>query len=259
VAGLFSIAFGHGQEAVTIDDFLVNPDGSNNLLPKPFVDAFGTLELIAGGKTKVVDLAAFAARSPAVGGQSRRYTRRGRVRLRRVRRGGLPGSWVAVDAGGNDCRRLAHRERVDAGALPRCRGDVARRGVWDPAPETVDAQAIAHLDGGRAGRSPVRRPAAASRLTRGPPISTGQFPDGSRRSGPAALPRSRPSPSTTTVTTLPVIDLYQPTGLAVSADGTVYVSSYGDGNITSAQAGEIVKITGFRASATRAEARERGP
>jgi DNA-binding beta-propeller fold protein YncE len=48
-----------------------------------------------------------------------------------------------------------------------------------------------------------------------------------------------------TVTTLPVTDLYQPTGLAVSADGTVYVSNYGDGNTTSAQAGEIVKITGL--------------
>jgi DNA-binding beta-propeller fold protein YncE len=43
-----------------------------------------------------------------------------------------------------------------------------------------------------------------------------------------------------TVTTLPVTDLYQPTGLAVSADGKVYVSSYGDSNTTSAQAGEIV-------------------
>ena len=35
-----------------------------------------------------------------------------------------------------------------------------------------------------------------------------------------------------TVTTLPVPDLFQPTGVAVSADGTVYVSNYGDSNVS---------------------------
>jgi sugar lactone lactonase YvrE len=48
-----------------------------------------------------------------------------------------------------------------------------------------------------------------------------------------------------TVTTLPVPGLYQPTGLAVSADGTVYVSNFGDSTITSSHPGEIVKITGL--------------
>jgi DNA-binding beta-propeller fold protein YncE len=49
-----------------------------------------------------------------------------------------------------------------------------------------------------------------------------------------------------TVTTLPVTGLYQPTGVAVSADGTVYVSNYGDSNtVSSSQPGEIVKITGL--------------
>jgi hypothetical protein len=64
VTGPSAIAYGHGQEAVTIDDFLVNPDGSNNLLPKPFASAFGTLRLISGEKTEAVDLAAFAAAHP---------------------------------------------------------------------------------------------------------------------------------------------------------------------------------------------------
>src|SRR6201984_60131 len=49
VTGPSAIAYGHGQEAVTIDDFLVNEDGSNNLLPRPFASAFGTLRLISGG------------------------------------------------------------------------------------------------------------------------------------------------------------------------------------------------------------------
>src|ERR1700740_1175274 len=64
VTGPSAIAYGHGQEAVTIDDFLVNPDGSNNLLPKPFASPFGTLRLISGEKTRVVDIAAFAAAHP---------------------------------------------------------------------------------------------------------------------------------------------------------------------------------------------------
>jgi glucose/arabinose dehydrogenase len=49
-----------------------------------------------------------------------------------------------------------------------------------------------------------------------------------------------------TVTTLPVTGLYQPTGIAVSADGTVYVSNYGDSTtVASSHPGEIVKITGL--------------
>jgi DNA-binding beta-propeller fold protein YncE len=47
------------------------------------------------------------------------------------------------------------------------------------------------------------------------------------------------------VTTLPVPGLYQPTGIAVSANGTVYVSNYGDSTAASSQPGEIVKITGL--------------
>jgi sugar lactone lactonase YvrE len=47
------------------------------------------------------------------------------------------------------------------------------------------------------------------------------------------------------VMTLPVPGLYQPTGIAMSADGTVYVSNYCDGTTTSSHPGEIVKITGL--------------
>jgi DNA-binding beta-propeller fold protein YncE len=48
------------------------------------------------------------------------------------------------------------------------------------------------------------------------------------------------------VTTLPVTGLYQPTGVAVSANGAVYVSNYGDSNtVSSSQPGEIVKVTGL--------------
>jgi DNA-binding beta-propeller fold protein YncE len=53
-----------------------------------------------------------------------------------------------------------------------------------------------------------------------------------------------------TVTTLPVPGLYQPTGIAVSRDGTVYVANYGDSTATSSHPGEIVKITGLSPSST---------
>jgi DNA-binding beta-propeller fold protein YncE len=50
-----------------------------------------------------------------------------------------------------------------------------------------------------------------------------------------------------TVRTLPVPGLYQPTGVAVSHDGTVYVSNYGDGNtMTAGHPGEIIRVTGLR-------------
>jgi DNA-binding beta-propeller fold protein YncE len=49
-----------------------------------------------------------------------------------------------------------------------------------------------------------------------------------------------------TVTTLAVPGLYQPAGLAVSADGTIFVSNYGDSTtLSSTQSGEIVKVTGL--------------
>jgi DNA-binding beta-propeller fold protein YncE len=48
-----------------------------------------------------------------------------------------------------------------------------------------------------------------------------------------------------TATTLPAPGLYQPTGVAVSAEGTVYVSNYGDSTTASSQADEIVEITGL--------------
>ena len=102
VTGPSAIAYGHGQEAVTIDDFLVNKDGSNNLLPKPFASAFGTLRLISGGKTRVVNIAAFAAAHPqpasslgTIPGETPYDSDPYDVVAYR-------GGWVVVDAGAND-------------------------------------------------------------------------------------------------------------------------------------------------------------
>jgi DNA-binding beta-propeller fold protein YncE len=48
-----------------------------------------------------------------------------------------------------------------------------------------------------------------------------------------------------TVTALPVTGLFQPTGVAVGSDGSVYVSNYGASTATAAHPGEILKISGL--------------
>ena len=47
------------------------------------------------------------------------------------------------------------------------------------------------------------------------------------------------------VRTLPVGGLFQPTGVAVGSDGTVYVSNYGDSTAKAAHPGQVLKITGL--------------
>jgi len=48
-----------------------------------------------------------------------------------------------------------------------------------------------------------------------------------------------------TVSALPVTGLFQPTGVAVGSDGSVYVSNFGASTATAAHPGEILKITGL--------------
>ena len=93
VTGPSAIAYGHGQETLTIDDFLVNKDGTNHLLPKPFASAFGTLRLLSA-EDLGRHIAAFAGRSPAAGVQSRHDPRRDAIRF--YRQAGIPAARVAA-------------------------------------------------------------------------------------------------------------------------------------------------------------------
>jgi len=279
VTGPSAIAYGHGQEAVTIDDFLVNPDGSNNLLPKPFASAFGTLRLISGEKTRVVDIAAFAAAHPQP--PSSLGTVPGEVAWDSdpydvvAYRGG----WAVADAGANDVLYVSATGRVSILArFPAVAEQVPAGVLGNPTPITVEAQAaptsvaigpdralyVSLLRGvpSNPGTAyiyrvvPGQQPAIWARgLTtvtaiafdrQGRLLAT-EFNTGGLLS-PPTVPGAlvRISNNGQTVTTLPVPGLYQPTGLAVSADGTVYVSNYGDSTtITSSHPGEIVKITGL--------------
>jgi sugar lactone lactonase YvrE len=60
---------------------------------------------------------------------------------------------------------------------------------------------------------------------------------------PGALVRI--SATGSTVTTLPVNGLFQPTGVAVSPNGAIYLANYGTQPATAKTPGEVLKITGF--------------
>jgi hypothetical protein len=278
VTGPSATAYGHGQEAVTIDDFLVNKDGSNSLLPKPFASAFGTLRLISHRKSKVVDLAAFAAAHPqsayslgTVPGEVSYDSDPYDVIAYR-------GGWVVADAGANDLLYVSATGRVSMLARFPAVAEQAPVGVFgNPAPITVDAQAVptsvalgpdgalyvsllrgAPSDPGTAdiyrvapGHQPEIWARGLTSVTaiafdrQGRLLAT-EFNTGGLLS-PPTVPGAlvRISANGQTVKALPVPGLYQPTGVAVSADGTVYVSNYGDSTAASSQPGEIVKITGL--------------
>jgi hypothetical protein len=278
VTGPSSIAYARGQEAVTIDDFLVTKDGGNSLLPQPFAAAFGTLELISHGKRTFIDLAAFAAAHPqsadslgTVPGETAYDSDPYDVIAYR-------GGWVVADAGANDLLYVSATGRVSMLARFPAVAEQVPAGVFgNPAPITVDAQAVpssvaigpdgalyvsllrgAPSDPGTAdiyrvvpGHQPQIWARGLTSVTaiafdrRGRLLAT-EFNTGGLIS-PPTVPGAlvRISDNGQTVTTLPVPGLYQPTGVAVSADGTVYVSDYGDSTAASSQPGEVVKITGL--------------
>ena len=128
MTGPSAIAYGHRQEAVTIDDFLVNKDGSNNLLPKPFASAFGTLRLLSGGKVRVVDVAAFAAAHPqpasslgTIPGETPYDSDPYDVVA--YRGGGSAGSRVALLRATRDRRAMRHISLTDHGRDAPARGN----------------------------------------------------------------------------------------------------------------------------------------
>ena len=279
VTGPSATAYGHGQEAVTIDDFLVTPDGGNNLEPKPFASAFGTLWLLSGGKTRVVNLAAFAAAHPqsssslgTIPGEAPYDSDPYDVLAYR-------GGWVVADAGANDLLYVSATGQVSMLArFPAVAEELPAGVLGNPAPITVEAQAVPTSvaigpdgalyvgllrgipsDPGTSyiyrvvpGHQPVIWARGLTSVTsiafdrQGKLLAT-QFNTGGLLA-PPTVPGAlvRISNNGRTMTTLPVPGLYQPTGLAVSANGTVYVSNYGDSRtITSSHPGEIVKITGL--------------
>jgi hypothetical protein len=279
VTGPSAIAYGHGQEAVTIDDFLVNKDGSNNLLPQPFASAFGTLRLLSRGKTRVVDIAAFAAAHPqsayslgTIPGETAWDCDPYDVLAYR-------GGWVVVDAGANDLLYVSATGHISMLArFPAVAEQLPAGVLGNPNPITVEAQAVPTSvaigpdgalyvgllrgipsDPGTSyiyrvvpGHKPMIWVRGLTSVTsiafdrHGRLLAT-EFNTGGLLA-PSTVPGAlvRVSDNGRTVTTLPVPGLYQPTGVVVSPNGTVYVANYGDSTTTtSSHPGEIVKITGL--------------
>jgi hypothetical protein len=278
VTGVSGIAYAHGQEAVTIDDFLVTDDGGNSLLPKPFARLFGTLWLLSGGKTRVVSIAAFAAAHPqsvsslgTIPGEQPYDSDPYDVVAYR-------GGWVVADAGANDLLYVSATGRISMLArFPAVAEQLPAGVLGNPAASTVEAQAVPTSvvvgpdgalyvsllrgipsDPGTAyiyrvvpGHEPVLWASGLTSVTaiafdrQGRLLAT-EFSTGGLLA-PPTVPGAlvRISNHGRTVTTLPVPGLYQPTGIAVSTTGTVYVSNHGDSTTASSQPGEIVKITGL--------------
>jgi len=278
VTGPSAIAYGHGQEAVTIDDFLVNKDGSNNLMPKPFASVFGTLWLLSGTKTRVVDIAAFAAAHPQSASSLGTIPGEEPYDSDPYDVVAYGGGWVVADAGANDLLYVSATGCVSMLArFPAVAEQLPAGVLGNPTPITVKAQAVPTSvaigpDGALyvgllrgipsdPGTSyiyrvvPGHKPTIwASGLTsvtsiafdrQGRLLAT-EFNTGGLLS-PPTVPGAlvRISNNGRTVTTLPVPGLYQPTGMAVSSNGTVYVSNYGDSTSTSSHPGEIIKIAGL--------------
>ena len=278
VTGVSAIAYAHGQEAVTIDDFLVNKDGSNNLLPKPFASVFGTLWLVSGAKTRVIDIAAFAAAHPQPASSLGTFPGENPFDSDPYAVVPYRGGWVVADAGADDLLYVSATGHICLLArFPAVAEQLPAGVLGNPKPITVKAQAVptsvavgpdgalyvgllrgAPSDPGTAyiyrvvpGHQPVIWAHGLTTVTdiafdRQGRLWAVEFnKDGllAPPTAPGALVRI--SNNGRTVTTLPVSDLYQPTGIAVSANGTVYVSNYGNSTTTSSHPGEIVKITGL--------------
>ena len=278
VTGPSATAYGHGQEAVTIDDFLVTKDGGNSLLPQPFASAFGTLRLLSGGKTRVVNLAAFAAAHPQSASSLGDIPGEAPYDSDPYDVVAYRGGWAVADAGANDVLYVSDTGQVSMLArFPAVAEQLPAGVLGNPTPITVEAQAVPTSvavgpdgalyvgllrglpsDPGTSyvyrvvpGHDPVIWARGLTSVTaiafdrQGRLLAT-EFNTGgllAPPTTPGALVRV--SNHGQTVTTLPVPGLYQPTGLAVSRNGTVYVSNYGDSTSASSDPGEIVKITGL--------------
>lgn len=278
VAGPGAIAFNRdGQAAVVIQDVLVNKHGGNSL-PKPLGFYFGKLLLISGRKAIAVNIARFAATHPQPDyslGNSAGETRYDSDPYDVAAYGS---GFVVADAAANSLLQVSKWGKVSLLArFPYLSEVAAAHTLGNPQPVTVEAQAVptsvavgpdgalyvgllrgVPSDPGTAyiyrvvpGQAPTIWAKGLTAVTSiafdrwGRLLATEYSQAGllAPPTVPGALVRI--SADGRIVTTLPVSGLYQPTGVAVGWDGTVYVSNYGGNLATAAHPGEVLKITGL--------------
>ena len=277
VAGPAAVAFNGSSQAVVFQDVLENPNGGN-ALPKPLGTAFGTLLLRQGGTTVLADLAAFAAAHPQPASSLGDFPGETAYNSDPYDVAAYGSGYVVADAGANDLLEVSEQGTISVLARFRALSEVAPANlIGNPKPIPVKAQAVptsvavgpdgalyvgllrgVPSDPGTAyiyrvvpGQQPTIWARGLTAVTAiafdsaGRLLATDYNVDGllAPDTDPGALVRI--SCDGKTVTTLPVPGLYQPTGLAVDPDGTVYVSNYGYNLATDTHPGQLLKITGL--------------
>ncbi len=275
--GPAAVAFSHDRAAVVMQDVLVNNKGVT-ALPTPAAKLFGTLLIKSGHRTSAVNIAAYAAAHPqsafslgTVPGETAYDSDPYDVVA-------YHGGFVVADAAANSLLQVSASGKIHLLARFPAVTQTAPAGVLGPTPVTVKAQAVptsiavgpdgalyvgllrgvpsnpgtAYIYRVVPGHQPTIWAKGLTAVTsiafdcHGRLLATEYSTGGllSPPTTPGALVRI--SNHGHTVSTLPVTGLFQPTGVAAAANGTVYVSNYGGSTATAAHPGEILTISGLR-------------
>ncbi|MGC8628157.1 MAG: ScyD/ScyE family protein [Acidimicrobiales bacterium] len=281
IAGPAAVAFNHGWTAVVYQDELVGPTGANSLKGAART-TFGTVDIEHAGSTNMVDIARFAAAHPqaaaTLGGPPHAETTYDSDPYDVTAYGD---GFALVDAAANDLLFVSDTGKVSLLArFPTVAQPVPAHAMGNPKPITIDGQAVptavavgpdgalyvSTLSGvpSEPGTARVYRVVPgkaptvwASGLTAvaaiafdGHDLLATELSVGgllAPPSLPGALVKIGPNGKTLGTVTLSGVGkgLFDPTGVAVARNGTVYLSNNGTQVATAKEPGEILEVTGL--------------
>lgn len=260
-----------GHLSILFQDGLVESNGSNTA-PGAAATAFGTFKISAGVSAKIARFeSAHPQAAATLGGTSGETTYDSDPYDVIQYRGG----YVVADAAANDLLSVSKNGKIKLLARFPTRLETAAAGVVGPTATKIDAQAVPTSvavgpDGalyvgtlrgvpslpGTAeiyrivpGHTPTVWTRGLTAVTaiafdsKGRLLATELSTGGLLSNNPGALVRV--SRNGNHVTTLRVSGLVEPTGVAVSPSGAVYVANYGTNAGSAAKPGEVLEITGL--------------